>query len=61
MAREKSHENVPGDRGGESDEKTGDHLASVCEEDQLDRGRRDTGIQCAASKTAPGEVRGVRV
>ena len=44
IALEKSYENVPGDRSGESDEKTGDHLASVCEEDQLDRGGGDTGI-----------------
>ena len=29
IALERSYENVPGDRGGERDEKTGDHLASA--------------------------------
>ena len=56
MAIERSHEKLPGDRDGEGDDKTGDHLASVCKEDKLDRGGRDTGAELPAFGSDKSEV-----
>jgi hypothetical protein len=44
IVSDRSYEKLPGSRSGEGDDKTGDNLEGVCEEDQLDRGGTDTWV-----------------